>query len=399
MAFQQERINTPISTAELERRWAAVRAAMAEQGIDVLLMQANNDFMGGYVKYFTDLSATNGYPVTVVFPGDDLMTVIHQGPFGQERQLPEEGDGLYRGVGKIMTTPSFMSAGYTVPYDAELAAGALAPYVARTIGLVGLGQIPVGFLDHLRDGPLANTKFVDASDLVDRIKVIKSAEELDVIRKTALMQDGAMQAVLDDIRPGMTDLEVTGIAEYYGLKNGSEQGWYMAGSGKVGQVTRFGNRHVQNRKIEKGDTFSILIENSGAGGMFTEIGRTCVLGKASEEMKEEFAFALEAQQFTVDLLKPGASCAEIWERYNDFMRASGRPPEERLYCHGQGYDMVERPLVRFDEPMPLAANMNIACHPMWASESAFNWVCDNYIIDEQGVTTRIHQMPQVIFEI
>ena len=44
-----EQINTPISSAELERRWAAVRAAMAEQGIDVLLMQANNDFMGGYV--------------------------------------------------------------------------------------------------------------------------------------------------------------------------------------------------------------------------------------------------------------------------------------------------------------------------------------------------------------
>ena len=155
----------------------------------------------------------------------------------------------------------------------------------------------------------------------------------------------------------------------------------------------------EGNEIEKGDTFSILIENSGAGGMFTEIGRTCVLGKASEEMKEEFAFALEAQQFTVDLLKPGASCAEIWERYNDFMRANGRPPEERLYCHGQGYDMVERPLVRFDEPMPLAANMNIACHPAWASESAFNWVCDNYIIDGQGVTTRIHQMPQVIFEV
>ena len=55
-----ERLNTPISTAELERRWQVVRAAMAQAKIDALLMQNNNDYMGGYVKYFTDLPATNG---------------------------------------------------------------------------------------------------------------------------------------------------------------------------------------------------------------------------------------------------------------------------------------------------------------------------------------------------
>ena len=54
-----ERLQTPISTAELQRRWAAVRAAMAREKIDVLLMQNNNDHMGGYVKYFTDMPATD----------------------------------------------------------------------------------------------------------------------------------------------------------------------------------------------------------------------------------------------------------------------------------------------------------------------------------------------------
>ena len=77
-----ERLQTPISTAELDRRWAAVRAAMEREKIDALLMQNNNDYMGGYVKYFTDLPATNGYPLTVVFPRDDLMTMVSQGPFG-----------------------------------------------------------------------------------------------------------------------------------------------------------------------------------------------------------------------------------------------------------------------------------------------------------------------------
>ena len=104
-----ERINTPISTQELERRWQAVRAAMEEQRIDVLLMQNNNDFMGGYVKYFTDLPATNGYPITVVFPRDDDMTMIGQGAFGMVKELPHDGDGVRRGVKIWMTTPSYAS--------------------------------------------------------------------------------------------------------------------------------------------------------------------------------------------------------------------------------------------------------------------------------------------------
>src|SRR5512135_3510181 len=101
-----ERLNVPISNAELERRWRAVRAAMEREHIDVLLMQNNNDHMGGYVKYFTDLPATNGYPMTVVFPKDDLMTVVGQGPFGMARDLPPEGDGVRRGVKRMLTTPS-----------------------------------------------------------------------------------------------------------------------------------------------------------------------------------------------------------------------------------------------------------------------------------------------------
>ena len=92
-----ERLNTPISTAELERRWKAVRAAMERERIEVLVMQNNNDHMGGYVKYFTDIPAGNGYPVTVVFPRDDLMTVVMQGPFGGAEELSAASDGVRRG--------------------------------------------------------------------------------------------------------------------------------------------------------------------------------------------------------------------------------------------------------------------------------------------------------------
>ncbi len=121
-----ERLQTPISTAELERRWMAVRAAMARDKIDVLLMQNNNDHMGGYVKYFTDMPATNGYPNTVVFPRDDEMTVVAQGPFGGN-EITAHSNGTWRGVKRILTTPSYASAHFTKDYDPELASKALEP--------------------------------------------------------------------------------------------------------------------------------------------------------------------------------------------------------------------------------------------------------------------------------
>jgi Xaa-Pro aminopeptidase len=395
-----ERLQTPISTAELERRWAAVRTAMERDKVDVLLMQNNNDHMGGYVKYFTDLPATNGYPLTVVFPRDDLMTLVSMGPFGGDTSpAANGGDGMSRGVKQWLTTPSFASCYYTADYDPQLAAKALAPYAGGTIGLVGTAGMSFALVDCLRKGRFSNSRFVDASDLVDRIKVIKSAEERALIRRTAAMQDGAMRAAFAAIEPGMRDRDVAAIAQCYSQRHGSENGIYLCASMPPDVPSAFSQRHYQNRVIEDGDVVALLVEDSGPGGMYAELGRTCVVGKASAELKEEFAFALEARQFNLGLLKPGAHCAEVFAAYNDFMRQHGRPEERRLHCHGQGYDLVERPLIRSDEPMAIAQDMNIVVHPTYIRGHVLSWVCDNYLIEADGPGERLHHFPEAITEL
>jgi len=394
-----ERLQTPISTAELERRWTAVRAAMERDKVDVLLMQNNNDHMGGYVKYFTDLPATNGYPLTVVFPRDDLMTLISQGPFDGVHDLTGNGDGVRRGVKQWLTTPSYASCHYTASYDPELAAKALAPYAGGTIGLVGTYQMSFAVVDYLQKGRFSNTRFVDASDLVDRIKVIKSAEEQELVRRAALMQDGAMRAAFAAVEPGLRDRDIAAIAQCYSQRHGSENGIYLCASMPADEPAQFGQRHYQNRIIKAGDTIALLVEDSGPGGMYTELGRTCVVGKASAELKDEFGFALEARKFNLGLLKPGAPCKDVFAAYNDFMRRNGRPEEKRLHCHGQGYDLVERPLIRSDEPMAIAKEMNIVVHPTYIRGHVLSWVCDNYLIGPSGPGERLHHFPEVITEL
>src|SRR6202163_4373446 len=79
------RILTRISDAELMRRWGAVRHVMRDRGIDAIVTQNTNDWLGGYVKWFTDLPANNGYPRTVVFYADAPMCVVEMGSSNNQR--------------------------------------------------------------------------------------------------------------------------------------------------------------------------------------------------------------------------------------------------------------------------------------------------------------------------
>jgi Xaa-Pro aminopeptidase len=329
------------------------------------------------------------------------MTVVRQGPLGGDRR-PEPSE--WRGVKRLLTTPSFASAHYTQTYDPELAAKALQPYARATIGFVGTYQMSFAMGDSIMKR-FTSARFVDASELVDRIKVIKSAEELELVRRAAVMQDGAMKAAFAAVKPGMRDTEVAAVAQHYSQVQGSENGIYLCASMPADEArglkpTNFAQRHIQNRTIQKGDAVALLVEDSGPGGMYTELGRSCVVGaKVPQRMKDELEFVKDSRKLTLDMLKPGTPCKEIWETFNAFMNKNGRPEESRLYCHGQGYDLVERPLIRHDEPWTIEKDMNIVVHPTYIHGGYLNWLCDNYIIGGNGPMGRLHAFPEEVVEV
>jgi len=124
-----------------------------------------------------------------------------------------------------------------------------------------------------------------------------------------------------------------------------------------------------------------------------------VLGKASNEMIDGFEAMKEAQVHTLSLMKPGASCRDIANAHDAYMQQRGLPPELRLYAHSQGYDMVERPMLRADETMLIEANMNFAVHPGYETPSMWTTVCDNYIVGENGVGECLHKTETKVFEV
>ena len=396
--MNNERVAQAISSVELQRRWALTRHIMAASGVDALVTHNNSDWIGGYIKWFTDVPATNGYPRTVLFFRSDLMSVVEMGPFGGRRLLKGE-DADYRGVGEVLTAAPFSSIGYTANYDADLAADVLSAKKARKIGLLGPAGMFATFLDRLRERLKGTVEFVDLTDAIDRVKAIKSAEELEHCRQTAAMQDRVFAKVVAAIKPGMRDIELSALAQYEGQLLGSEQGIFLCSSAPLGTSASFRPRHFQNRTIRRGEHFTLLIENNGPSGFYTEIARAIVLGKATNQLLDTFESVKEAQAYSVSQIRPGVPAKDVFAAHNAYMTARGLPPETRLHAHGQGYDMVERPLLRHDETMNIDADTCLAVHPGFDNGECWAVICDNFIVHKDRPPELIHHTPQKIFEV
>ena len=395
MDAPKEILTESVSNHELERRWRKVRERMREEDIDFLVMQNDNEWLGGYVRWFTDIPARNGYPMTVIFPVDDEMTTITCG--GKPPGDLGPPAWTMRGVKKRLTAPYFRSLTYSSTYDAELTVETLKVKKEGKIGIVGKGTISAVFYEYLRRN-LPEAFFVDATDLVDYIKAIKSDEEIALIKKTVALQDEAIEYAKKAIRPGRRDFEIIADIIHKVTDLGSEEQLVIGGSGPLGRAVPMQKRHFQNRIVREGDQFTLMIEVNGPGGMYAEIGRIFFLGKVPSELSDAYELCRETQKVALKLIKPGGDPGEIWQANNEFLEKNDQLPETRLFAHGQGYDLVERPAIRDDEPMKLQARMNITVHPIIGSEKIWVWVCDNYLITESGVES-LHRSPQEIFEV
>lgn len=396
---QVERAIARISRAEMERRWALMRAHLAERGVDALVVTARgHDTLAGYVRWLSG-RPQGGYMHVLMFPTRELMVSIEHGAMGRRQSFNGE-DPERPGQGELIMTASIGSVDYTQAYEAEIAAEVIKRRGWRKLALAGSGSMPFGFLSALREMLGERVQFSDETQFLDQCKAIKSAEEIAAIRQTARMQDEVFQRVLEQIRPGMRDVEITSLARHEGNRIGSEgNGVFLGGSASPGHPAPILPQHLQGRRLGRGDQFTLLIENNGAAGYYAELARVVVLGKASAELSEAFAACRQAQHQTVAQFKPGASCREIYQSYSEYLKGVGMPPELRLYCHGQGLDLVERPLVRHDEEMRLAQDMFLACHPGYASPSLFCFICDNYFVGPNGPDECTHQTPKQIFEL
>ncbi len=106
--------------------------------------------------------------------------------------------------------------------------------------------------------------------------------------------------------------------------------------------------------------------------------------------------AVEVQKICATMLVPGGDPTEVFGVLNHFLESNGFAQEERLFAHGQGYDLIERPALMPGETMKFVENMFITLHPAVVNQFAMCTCADNFLITKKG-GMRLHKTPQDIF--
>lgn len=351
-----------LSQRELQRRYDAVRIKMKEKGLEILLVSGFRFVAAtGYLRYLTNW-AEPFQGETCIIPLEGVPTVLAR--TGERALVMKQFLGLE-------ATPG--STGTQV-------AQVLKKMGAKRVGLCGLKTMIAEFYVQLT-GTLPDVEFVEASDVLDDVRMIKSEEELGWVRKSAELTDIAFQVFSSLVRPGRREVDVFLEVEYAVKQRGAENTYFMM-SADPKPVAKFLDLAFDT--YEPGDIVLFNAEISGPGGYYTQLERTFYLGRPTREIEKAYAACMAAQERAKALLRPGRKARDIFQAIVTAIEESGH--KMGLHPgHSQGLDIFERPVIDANEEAELAANMIIVLHPHVLLPSGGGvWIGETFLVTEKG---------------
>lgn len=205
----------------------------------------------------------------------------------------------------------------------------------------------------------------DCTHVISELRLVKDAEEIKLIQAAARVADVGMSAAIKAVKPGVTESQIAGEAEYAMRQAGAQGFWRTYVSS--GSRTNIAHGLPTMRKIQNGDLVMIDIHPI-VNEYSADICRTVCTGKPTNKQKDAYDLYLKAQQETIAKARAGAKVSELEENLHGVIEAAGYsdnifgPP-----IHGVGIEFEEAPLPPGHaffhgekEPPPLPANVVIA---------------------------------------
>lgn len=235
-----------------------------------------------------------------------------------------------------------------------------------TVGLeyTYLTQSMMGMLTHPHAKP-EKVLPTDCTHILSELRMVKELEEIERIRSAAKVAAIGMEAAVRAVRPGVTESQVAGAAEFAMREAGAEEFWrsYVCS----GPRTNIAHGLPTKRKIAPDDLVMIDIHPI-VDGYSADICRTVCAGKPSAEQQEAYDLYLKAQQSTIQMIKEGVGMVDLEGNLHQVMKDAGHgqhifgPP-----IHGVGIEFEESPLPPGHAffhgekaPPPLPANVVIS---------------------------------------
>ena len=154
------------------------------------------------------------------------------------------------------------------------------------------------------------TTIVDPSTILHEMRVLKSAEEIEIMQRAADIAAEAHVEVMKTVRPGMMEYEVESMVEAYFRKAGATGASYTSIVGAGGNATIL--HYIDNKdELKDGD---LLLLDAGAEykGYASDITRTFPInGKFTDAQREIYDLVLKTQKSCVDMVRPGVRLEDL----------------------------------------------------------------------------------------
>lgn len=341
-----------IKDAEFRSRVKRFQENIRAAGLDAALVHGNEADCAN-VRYLSEYWPTfeaagvfvpaNGRPILLIGPESEMYAAGRSKIPAIRKMVEyrESADPQYPGI----AVASFK----------DVAKEAMNGTPLRKLGIVSWSITPLPVWTSLQKD-LAGVELVKADDALVNLRTIKSRNELALMKKAFQISEKAVDAVLGEIKPGMTELQVTGIAQREIYKHGGEYEGHALYC-FCGPATNNAISRPTHNRIRKHEMIQL---NFGArvGGYSSSVGLPFSIGKLPERKKRLLEFGLEAHLKTLELIKAGKPAADVVKEYEAWVKARGFG-KYMLYgpCHGIGMMEVERPWMESTSTYRLQENM------------------------------------------
>ena len=341
-----------ISDSEYRGRIRKFQKNIREAGLDAALVHSNEaDFAN--VRYLSEYWPTfESAGVFVPARGSPILII------GPESEAYAKGRSKIRRIVKMIeyresADPEY--PGIPVAHFEDVVRKALPGKKLKKLGLVGYSIMPLPVYMSLKK-ELPGVQLIKADDTLISLRIRKSPTELKLMKRAFQISEKAIDAILGEMKPGMTELQVTGIAQREIYKHGGEYEGHALYC-FCGPATKHAISRPTHNTIKKNEIIQINI-GARVGGYSSSVGLPVCIGKLPARKQRLVEFGLEAHLETMALMKAGKPAAQVVLEYEAFVERRGFK-RYMLYgpCHGIGMMEVERPWMESTSDYVLEENM------------------------------------------
>lgn len=227
---------------------------------------------------------------------------------------------------------------------------------------LGFEENIVSYSDYSLYKSKLNCELVPMEGIIEKIRLIKDEQEVELIKKAAEIADKAFEHMVKFIKPGMTEREVGLELEFYMKKLGAEA---LSFPSIVASGVRSSLPHGEatDKVINKGE-FLTLDFGCVYEGYCSDMTRTVVIGKPTEKMLEIYNTVLEAEELALKAFKPGIPAIEVDAVARNYIAEKGYGQYfGHSLGHGVGREVHESPIVGYRNTTKLEAGMILTDEP------------------------------------